>query len=219
MRRHFTLIELLVVIAIIAILAAMLLPALTKARAAAKKTQCLNHHKQWALHFANYTNDFNGTFPIQVDKTNTASWDFWNMMLNRYYKLNVGYTNMASSPISRCPSDPDRSTARRGSYGYNYLWGQRNADGSYTYVVSQIIEAQIKKPSWLILTIDSLRAPDFSAHHSGWASNIPLFYHNDQINMSFVDGHSESLKSHSFGVYAAASTTWGLRDDMRWKQW
>ncbi len=92
--RHFTLIEMLIVIAIIAILAALLLPALQRAASSAKDIQCINHFRQIATMQSAYSGEYNNKVPPAITHftqmpvttfTNMQSFYFWQNYLMPYH--------------------------------------------------------------------------------------------------------------------------------------
>src|SRR5207247_7037732 len=124
LHRGFTLIELLVVIAIIAILAAMLLPVLAKAKTRAQAIQCMNDLRQVMLAWKMYPDDNNGWLPPNEDNA-TGGWikGWLNYSgstdnTNIQYLIDPQYAKLGpytkSPKIYRCPADQSRSLGRRG---------------------------------------------------------------------------------------------------------
>ena len=103
--RGFTLIELLVVIAIIAILAAMLLPALAKAKERAYQTACIANLKQVGISLKMYTDDNGDYFPVASDTTtDPANPLLWTKEINAYLPQKGGSVTSVENPVFVCPS-------------------------------------------------------------------------------------------------------------------
>ena len=206
-RQGFTLIELLVVIAIIAILAAMLLPALRQAKSRANDITCVGNLKQIGLGFIMYLEDNNSDFPMYQQGTEENDPTTWTVRIKEY----VNKKNVFECAIGM-KETPAFGQVRTWCgvfqpYGYNERMGAVKDLTFQDYFFHKL--ARVDKPSVTVVVVDSYGEPDSGGVGGWWSCNLnpaydprrPAFRHAKPhpigfANALFVDGHVESLATN-----------------------
>lgn len=206
----FTLIELLVVVAIIAILAALLLPALARAKQEGESISCLNNIKQLTLCWTMYADDFNGSLTFNEAATYQSISNSWIMgdakVDTNTHNIEIGtlYPYNRSAGIYHCPAD--RSTV----FGISTT-KLRNRSISMSTGVAHYNPMKVKHPVYRISEILNpapvsasvfLDEDEWSIQNGAlgiepistgikdfW--NLPASRHMRGCNLSFADGHAE----------------------------
>jgi prepilin-type N-terminal cleavage/methylation domain-containing protein/prepilin-type processing-associated H-X9-DG protein len=225
----FTLLELLVVIAIIAVLASMLLPALSRSKAASQTVACKNNVRQLALALSLYVGDQKYYFPY-ARYDGVVGLDLFKNMKGRFwYQFLQPYTSATwTQKLYRCPAYkgataegilfPDarnQYVEPRGSYGYN---GVREPALGNSFSGRWVPEQSVVNPFNMIALgdatlysadpptvfgagiIEPLLAPSDPAK-SNLVMRVTLERHGGRFNMGFCDGHVETSKYQDLFAY------------------
>ena len=191
-RRRFTLIELLVVIAIIAILASMLLPALSQAREKARSISCVNNGKQLGLGMILYADDNSEMYPIVRNGSATANpvwYKTWDDAIFPYLTNDQAYI---------CPSTVPGNTRCHMINAFATGWTDYNS----VTAVGKI--GGIKKPSATVLLAEAHTPAATYNIRGGWAMSV----NSTNASASLPQGVATGATRTSAGAWSWDTMTW-----------